>query len=78
MLRQIAQRDDVPVHAGADRPLKRKREGASDFHGEEGLGFLTPFAPAKLVADGHAVDAILNTVAARLLYLVCVSFMVSL
>ena len=65
MLRQIAGREDVPVHAGADRPLKRKREGASDFHGEEGLGFLTPFAPTKLVADGHAVDAILNTVAAR-------------
>ncbi|MGZ9100050.1 MAG: nucleoside hydrolase [Brevundimonas sp.] len=65
MLRQIAGRDDVPVHAGADRPLRRKPAGAGEFHGEEGLGFMAPFPPAKAVADGHGVDAILNAVAAR-------------
>lgn len=60
MLRQIAGRDDVPVHAGADRPLRRKPAGAGEFHGEEGLGFMTPFAPSKPIADGHGVDAIIN------------------
>lgn len=65
MLRQIAGREDVPVHAGAERPLRRKPAGAGAFHGEEGLGFLTPFNPAKTVADGHGVDAILNAVNAR-------------
>ncbi|MGZ9114482.1 MAG: nucleoside hydrolase [Brevundimonas sp.] len=65
MLRQIAGREEVPVHAGADRPLRRKPAGAGEFHGEEGLGFMAPFPPAKAVADGHGVDAILNAVAAR-------------
>lgn len=65
MLRQIAGREDVPVHAGADRPLRRKPAGAGEFHGEEGLGFMTPFAPTKPVADGHGVDAIISAVNAR-------------
>ena len=65
MLRQIAGREDVPVHAGAERPLRRKPAGASDFHGEEGLGFVPPFNPDKPVADGHGVDAIINPVMAR-------------
>lgn len=65
MLRQIAGREDVPVHAGADRPLRRKRIGAGEFHGEEGLGFMAPFPPAKPVADGHGVDALIRHVAER-------------
>ena len=65
MLRQIAGREEVPVHAGADRPLRRKPAGAGEFHGEEGLGFMAPFAPAKGVADGHGVDAIINAVMER-------------
>ncbi|MFN3932179.1 MAG: nucleoside hydrolase [Brevundimonas sp.] len=65
MLRQIADREDVPVHAGADRPLRRKPAGAGEFHGAEGLGFMAPFAPAKGVADGHGVDALINAVNAR-------------
>lgn len=65
MLRQIAGRGDVPVHAGADRPLRRKPAGAGEFHGEEGLGFMAPFAAAGPVADGHGVDAIINAVTER-------------
>lgn len=65
MLRQIAGREDVPVHAGADRPLRRKRTGAGEFHGEEGLGFMAPFPPAKPAADGHGVDALIRHVAER-------------
>lgn len=65
MLRQIAGREDVPVVPGADRPLKRKPSAAGDFHGEEGLGYMPPFTPAKTVADGHGVDAIIDPVLAR-------------
>jgi purine nucleosidase len=65
MLRQIAGRGDVPVHAGADRPLRRKPAGAGEFHGEEGLGFMAPFAATAPLADGHGVDAIINRVMER-------------
>ncbi|KQW83229.1 nucleoside hydrolase [Brevundimonas sp. Root1279] len=65
MLRQIAGREDVPVHAGADRPLRRKPTGAGEFHGEEGLGFMAPFPPKTALADGHGVDAIINRVMER-------------
>lgn len=65
MLRQIAGREDVPVFAGAERPLRRDPAGAGEFHGEEGLGDLTPFEPDVPCADGHAVDAIIDRVMAR-------------
>lgn len=65
MLRQIAGREDVPVVPGVDRPLRRKPTPAGDFHGEEGLGYMAAFTPAKGVADGHGVDAIIDRVMAR-------------
>ncbi|KPF80956.1 nucleoside hydrolase, partial [Brevundimonas sp. AAP58] len=46
LLRQIAGREDVPVFAGADRPLRREPAEAGDFHGVEGLGRLEAFEPA--------------------------------
>ncbi len=65
MLRQIAGREDVPVRGGADRPLRRKPASASEFHGEEGLGYLPPFTPDRGIADGHGVDAIIDNVMSR-------------
>jgi purine nucleosidase len=65
IMRQIAGREDVPVFAGADRPLIRDPAGAGDFHGPEGLGDLTAFEPEASVAKGHAVDAIVDLVMAR-------------
>jgi len=65
MLRQIAGREDVPVFAGADRPLRREPAGAGEFHGAEGLGDLTPFEPDAPCADGNAADAIVDLVMAR-------------
>src|SRR5687768_12679870 len=62
MLRQIAGREDVPVFAGADRPLRREPAGAGEFHGEEGVGDMAPFAPDAPCAEGHAVDAIIDLV----------------
>ncbi len=65
MLRQIAGRPDVPVHAGAERPLVRAPAGAGDFHGEEGLGDLEPFEPDLPVAEGTGAEAIVRHVMAR-------------
>src|SRR5690606_10498982 len=65
MLRQIAGREDVPVFAGAERPLRRAPAGAGEFHGPEGLGDLAPFEPDAPCADGHAVDALVELVMAR-------------
>jgi purine nucleosidase len=65
IMRQIAGREDVPVFAGADRPLVREPAGAGEFHGAEGLGDLTAFEPEAPAAQGHAVDAIVDLVMAR-------------
>lgn len=65
MLAQVAGRADVPVFAGADRPLVREPAGAGEFHGAEGLGDQTPFAPAAALAPGHAADAIIEAVMTR-------------
>ena len=65
ILRQIAGREDVPVFAGAARPLRREPAGAGEFHGAEGLGDMTPFEPDAPCAEGHAADAIVDLVMAR-------------
>jgi purine nucleosidase len=65
ILRQIAGREDVPVHGGAERPLKRPPAGAGEFHGPEGLGDLEPFEPTGIIGDGPAVNAIVDLVMKR-------------
>jgi purine nucleosidase len=64
ILRQIAGRDDVPVFAGAERPMRREPAGAGEFHGEEGLGDLVPFEPEAALGEGSAVEAIVRLVMA--------------
>jgi len=54
--------EDVPVYSGAEAPLFRKLETADWFHGADGLGD-HGYKPAKLRAvQGHAVDALIQTV----------------
>lgn len=55
---------DVPVYAGADRPIIREASPADWFHGADGLSDLGDrFAPKQTtVQDKHAVDAIIDTV----------------
>jgi purine nucleosidase len=65
ILRQMAGRQDVPVFAGADRPLRRPPAAAAEFHGAEGLGDLETFEPGAPAASGHAVDAIVGQVMVR-------------
>jgi len=64
---EFAGRGDVPVAAGADRPLVRERFVASNVHGETGLDGpeLPPAAGAPV--DAHAVDFLAARVAGRTL-----------
>jgi purine nucleosidase len=64
ILRKIAGREDVPVYAGAARPLRRDPAGAGEFHGEEGLGDFEVFEPAAPAAEGTAAEAIVRLVMA--------------
>ena len=53
---------DVPVYAGAEGPLLRRLAIADWFHGADGLGD-HGYKPAKLrPAQGHGVDALIQTV----------------
>ncbi len=65
LIRQLAGREDVPVHAGAALPLVREPIAAAHFHGESGLGTLPVFEPAAPVAPGHAAQAIVALVMGR-------------
>lgn len=65
LIRQIAGREDVPIHAGAQVPLVRPPIIASHFHGESGLGTLPVFEPAAPVAPSHAAVAIVDIIMSR-------------
>src|SRR5687768_16117025 len=56
---------DVPVFAGADRPLVREAAHAQWFHGDDGFGNQN-YPPAKVRAQkGHAAEAIVRVVRAN-------------
>jgi len=57
-------RDDVPVAAGAPRPLVRERRVAADVHGESGLDGPDLPPPARQPEPEHAIDWIAMTLAA--------------
>lgn len=56
---------DVPVYMGADRPLLRRYENATWFHGRDGLGEHNYPAPRRKCEKLHAADAIIETVEAN-------------
>jgi inosine-uridine nucleoside N-ribohydrolase len=58
-------RDDVPVHAGADRPLVRERFVARYVHGETGLDGPELPPPSRGPAEGHAVHFLADQIRAR-------------
>jgi purine nucleosidase len=64
IIRQMAQREDVPVFAGCQRPMVRAPIEAGHFHGESGLGTLPVFEPVAPLAAGHAVEFIIGTLRA--------------
>src|SRR5262245_6051314 len=51
---------EVPVFAGAEKPLTRAHEHAHWFHGRDGLGDRDYPAPKRKPEREHAVDAILR------------------
>jgi purine nucleosidase len=53
---------DVPVFAGADKPLLRAYENATWFHGRDGFGDHNYPAPRRAAEKLHAVDAIIETI----------------
>ena len=55
---------DVPVVAGCPAPLLAPVLDASQVHGESGLGAAVLPAPAAVARDGHAVDFLIDTIAA--------------
>lgn len=50
---------DVPVHAGADRPLVLPLVTAQNVHGTDGMGDIGLPLAGRVPADGHAVNALL-------------------
>ena len=58
---ELAGRTDVPVYAGASAPLERELVTAEYVHGKTGLdGYDLP-EPSMPLAEGHAVDFIIET-----------------
>ena len=56
---------DVPVYAGAAKPLLREHQNAAWFHGSDGLGEHNYPRPRRSAGELHAVDAIIETIAAN-------------
>ncbi len=56
---------DVPVYAGAEKPLLRTYQNATWFHGRDGLGDHNYPPPRQSPAKLHAVDAIIETIDAN-------------
>ena len=59
---EVAGRTDVPVHAGADRPLLRPLKTAYYVHGGDGMGNSGFPDPTVAPRSQHAVDAIVELV----------------
>jgi purine nucleosidase len=57
-------RGDVPVAEGSRAPLLRPFRGAHDVHGESGLGAATLPAPRGRPVAAHAVDFLIEQIAA--------------
>src|SRR5688572_26186919 len=55
----------VPVHEGADKPLRRAASNASFFHGQDGLGDQGYPPPKTAPAKGHAVQVLIDRIRER-------------
>ncbi|WP_159947594.1 nucleoside hydrolase [Rhizobium sp. 18065] len=55
---ELCGRQDIPVYAGAARPIMASRGRLSIMHGSDGLAGSTLPAPTMPVTDGHAANEI--------------------
>ena len=62
---EFAGRSDIPVFAGADRPLLREQDVAAHVHGESGLDGPDLPPPSKSPGEQHAVDFIAEQIRSR-------------
>ena len=62
---ELAGRQDVAVHAGADRPMRRALVTAEHVHGKTGLDGPSLPAPSMPVSSDRAVDFIVQTLRER-------------
>jgi purine nucleosidase len=62
---ELAQKTDVPVFAGAKRPLERPLVTAEHVHGKTGLDGPQLPDPTMVLQDQHAVDFIIQTLRAE-------------
>ncbi|WP_370401630.1 nucleoside hydrolase [Sulfitobacter sp. JB4-11] len=58
---ELAGKTDVPVYAGCDRPMGRDLVTAEHVHGKTGLDGPDLPDPTMPLAEGHAVDFIIDT-----------------
>ncbi|WP_299646786.1 nucleoside hydrolase [uncultured Jannaschia sp.] len=58
---ELAGRTDLPVHAGCDRPMARDLVTAEHVHGKTGLDGADLPDPTMPLAEGHAVEFIVET-----------------
>jgi len=56
---------DVPVYTGAEKPLLRRYENATWFHGRDGLGDHGYPPPRQVPGKLHAADAIIEAIEAN-------------
>ncbi|WP_317847299.1 nucleoside hydrolase [Pseudomonas sp. HTZ2] len=61
LAREWVGREDIPVYAGAGRPLVRKPIYADDIHGREGLEGVKVHEPKQGLAQGNAVQYLVDT-----------------
>ncbi|CRL47640.1 MULTISPECIES: nucleoside hydrolase [Pseudomonas] len=61
LAREWAGREDVPIYAGAPKPLMRTPIYAENIHGKEGLSGVTVHEPKKGLAEGTAVNYLIHT-----------------
>lgn len=61
LAREWAGREDVPVYAGAPKPLIRTPIYAEDIHGTEGMSGVAVYEPKKGLEPGSAVTYLIET-----------------
>ncbi|MDH1632485.1 nucleoside hydrolase [Pseudomonas mosselii] len=64
LAREWAGREEIPVYAGAGRPMVRTPIYAANVHGEEGLTGVKVHEPKKPLANGNAVQYLIDTLGA--------------
>ncbi|MGF6088906.1 nucleoside hydrolase [Pseudomonas sp. 18173] len=61
LVREWAGREEVPVYAGATKPLMRTPIYAEDIHGQEGLSGIAVHEPRQGLAEGSAITYLIDT-----------------